>query len=299
MRKAKLIYNPHSGDGLFKNNIDQLVSVLQEADIEVHLFRVAAYGDIEKCFKTMDIDYDIIIGSGGDGTINTIVTCMINNNVNAPLAIIPSGTANDFASFLEIPKSPSEVGKLIVNGHSAPVDIGKINDRYFINVVACGVFANISNDVDQELKNSIGKLAYYIKAVERIQKRRPVRLKITIDDKDEYEDDFMLVTVMNSSGAGGFSKVSPVSSVTDGKMDVVAFKATSDLQMAKAFMGVLSGDHIYNKHVLYVQGNNIKIDQLDDSDFNVDIDGEVGPLLPVDIQVLAGRINIFVNKQSL
>lgn len=302
MKKVKLIYNPFAGDTTFKHHLDEIVSILQiTGKMEVHLFRVTEYGDIEKHIESMDKNlYSAILVSGGDGTINLVVNAMEKNNIKVPLGIFPSGTANDFATYVGIPKNPVEAAKVIANGLKGKVDIGKVGDDYFINVVCIGLFAKISQSVAPELKNSIGKLAYYIKGAEVLTNAKPMSVKITTSKKT-YTEEAYLILIMNSSGAGGFNKLAPYSSLNDGKFDLVVFKSSKRLTAsARPFLQSLTGAHIEDENVIYTQDNYFKIESLEESFKNSesDIDGEKGPDLPLEIKVLEKALEIFVPEKT-
>lgn len=299
MKKVKLIYNPHAGDSSFKQNLDDVVSILQgEGNLEVHLFRTSNFGDIDKHLSEIKDSngYSAFIASGGDGTINIVVNAMKKYGINVPLGIIPSGTANDFASYIGMPKNPMDAARVIVDGLTDRVDIGKIGDNYFINVVCIGLFAKISQSVDPELKNSLGKLAYYIKGAEVVSNAKPMPIKITTSRKT-YIADAYLILIMNSSGAGGFNNLAPLSSLNDGKFDLVVFKSSNRIAAsARPFLQSLKGAHIEDENVIYTQDSYFKIESTDESfkHSESDIDGEKGPSLPLEIEVLESGLEIFV-----
>ncbi len=305
MKKAKLIYNPYSGDTTFKDNLDSVIEELQGKDnegYEVHIFRTIKFGDIEEHFKTLEKNYyDVIIACGGDGTVNLVVNAMIEEGINADLGVIPCGTANDFASFLNIPKNPALASKIISKGHKIPMDVGYTGEKYFINVMAIGSFATVSQSVDKTLKHSIGKLAYYAKGIENLPNFKPVRLRVT-NSKSTFEGNFYLATILNSSSAGGFDKLAPYADVSDGCFDFIGFCGDRVVEVAKPFINVLRGEHIHaEKNVIYFKDNYIKVEAIDDEEKNklaetTDVDGETGPKLPVEVTVLKNKLNIFVPK---
>ena len=100
MKKLKLFYNPFSGNKSFKFDLDVCIGIFQEGGYEVHPFRTLHPGDIDTHIATMDPNYDIIVASGGDGTVNIVLNAMMHRGLHIPLGIIPSGTANDFATYL-------------------------------------------------------------------------------------------------------------------------------------------------------------------------------------------------------
>lgn len=306
MKKAKLIYNPFSGDTTFKDNLDLVIEALQGDNnngYEVHAFRTINYGDIDIHFKSMEKDYyDVIIACGGDGTVNLVINAMLKYGIDANLGIIPSGTANDFATFLNIPKEPKEAAEIIAEGNKIPIDIGFTEGKYFVNVMAIGSFASVSQSVDKTLKHSIGKLAYYAKGIENLPNFKPVKLRIT-NSNSVIEGNFYLATILNSSSAGGFDKLAPYADVSDGCFDFVGFCGDRVVEVAKPFINVLRGEHIHaEKNVVYFKDDYIKIEAIDEEEKNklaetTDVDGEVGPKLPVEVTVVKNKINLFVPVQ--
>ncbi len=302
-KKAVLIYNPKSGEALFKDQLDTVIDNIQNDHngngdgYYVDVFRICSYNDVFDYLKDKK-DIDVVIGAGGDGTINSIITAMQMYNIDAPIAIVSSGTANDFASSLHLPKDPIELVQLIHKNNIKKADLGMVNGKYFINVTAVGLYANISSEVDQEFKNTFGKLAYYVKGVEKslekITKKLDFRVRITTS-KEVYEDSFILMTILNTSNAGGFKKLSPDSNVSDGLFEFIGFKDTSTIQSIRSFFETIVGNHINNPNVLFFKDNYIKIEVLGENNQPVhcDIDGELGPVLPIEINVLPGKIKYF------
>ncbi len=302
-KKAVLIYNPTSGEAIFKDKLDEVINNIQN-DLDgngegyyVDVFRICSYNDVFEYFKDKK-DIDIIIGSGGDGTINSIITAMNKYDIDVPIAIVSSGTANDFATSLNLPKDPVESVKLIHKNNIKKSDLGIVNGKYFINVTAVGLFANISSEVDQELKNAFGKLAYYAKgiekSVEKITKNLDFKVKITTST-EVYEDSFILMTILNTSNAGGFKKLSPNSNAEDGLFEFIGFRDTTPIKSVRSFLETLVGNHINNPNVLFFKDNYMKIEVLENGNKPVhcDIDGELGPALPIEISVIPSKIKYF------
>lgn len=305
MKIAKLIYNPNSGDGAFKHYLDDVVHILQNNGdgYVISLFRTIE-GDclVKRVASFKKYAYDLIIVCGGDGTINQVVNGIVKSNFFCNLGIIPSGTSNDLARFLHLPSSPVDCAKLIIEGNSINIDIGLANEQYFINVLAIGSFASVSHNVDKTLKSTFGKLSYYLKAIESFPSLKAIPLKITQGNSKQkiHIGKFYLVTILNSTGAGGFDKLAPYGNIADGKFDFIGFKTTSSLVLAKTFFDVLLGKHLRNsKDVIFFQEEYIKI-ELDDNYFKedfssyTDVDGEDGPNFPIEFEVIKNRLKVFV-----
>ena len=297
LKKFKLIYNPYSGSGTFKDNLDDFISGMQKVGYEVSVFRACEVGDIDRCLDNMSPDFDAMGVSGGDGTINLVINGMMRNHLDhIPLALIPSGTANDFCSFLQLPTDINKLCRMIGKHHLTDTDLGLINDeKYFINVCAGGLFSNVSLEIDQSFKDMFGKVAYYIKAMEQLSTFKPIPMRITCSNK-VYEDNINLFLVLNSSGTGGIEKISPNASINDGLLDFVAFANTPYPDLSKLVFDFLTGDHLSSDSIIYFKDNYIKVENLSpDKRFTTtDIDGEKGPEMPIEIKTIKGAIKIFV-----
>lgn len=293
----KLIYNPFSGDKSFKFDLDVCIRIFQEGGYEVHVFRTIKIGDIEKHIQDMQADYDIIVASGGDGTVNLVVNALMKRGLRIPLGIIPSGTANDFASFLNFKTNDVEnCCKTIISSNYKDIDVGLVNGTYFINVCGGGLLSNVSQNVDHNFKNTFGTLAYYIKGLEQIPNFMPIPLKIT-NSREIIEEDVYLFLVLNSAGAGSFDKLAPEASICDGEFDFVAIKAKPVYELAVLFLKILRGEHVNDNNIIYFKDKYIKIECSSNKEHfsETNIDGEMGPQLPIEIHMIHNAISIFTN----
>jgi YegS/Rv2252/BmrU family lipid kinase len=297
MKKLLLLYNPSAGNKSFRYDIDPCVHAFQEGGFVTTVYRTADPGDIEECVADIAGEKpDAVVISGGDGSLNRTVNAMKKHGVDAPVGIIPSGTANDFATYLKIPQDPRAAAEIIARGDTAQIDLGIVNGRYFVNVCAAGVLTNISQNIDVNFKNAFGKLAYYVKGMEQITDFSPMKLKIT-ESKKVYEESVYFFFVLNGAGTGGFDRLSPGASARDGLFDFIAFKEFPIHELAFVFLKVLTGDFLNDGRVLFFRDRYIKIELMEDLKdprmLETDVDGEAGPNIPVDIENIPGALRIF------
>lgn len=296
MENILLYYNAHSGSGVFKNNLDHIVARCQEAGYQVVPVRAAKGFVIDKVLSEIDQSrFSRIIAAGGDGTVNLCVNAMIKHDIHLPLAILPAGTANDFAYYFEIPTDIDYQLDIALGNRTTKADVGVVNDRIFINVAAMGALVDVSQKTDPNLKNAIGVLAYYLKALTEIPQIKVLPVKLTTDEA-VYEEDIYFMVVMNGESAGGFRKLSPQSSINDGKLDVIAFRKMPIVEFAPLLFEVVHGRHPNNKYVLYFQTDKLKVESAEN--ISTDIDGEHGEKLPLDFRVLAQRLDVFVSEST-
>lgn len=304
MKKLKLIYNPLSGDKSFGSNLDKCIEIFQGNGYEVHPYRSMKNCTIESHIENMSNDYDLIVVSGGDGTVNIVLNSMVKKGLDIPLGIIPAGTANDFATFLGFKSNKLEqCCKIISETEPVLCDLGQVkaigedNYSYFINVCAGGLLTNISQTVDKDLKNTLGVFSYYLKGIEQLTTFKKAPFRITTKT-NVYEEQLYLYMILNSSGTGGFSKLAPTASITDGKLDFIGIKKSNIIDVPTLFFKVLLGEHTNYHNVLCITDDYFKVECLQE-DFSIQettIDGELGCKMPLEVAVLPKAIRIFVAK---
>ena len=295
--KVLFFYNPHSGNGLFKNNLDYIIERFQAEGLVIVPVRAAQGMTIRHVLKTMHPhEYRQVIVAGGDGTINICVNAMIENDIHLPLSIFPAGTANDFAYYFEIPNDIDGMIEIALGSSYTTADVGKVNDRYFVNVAAMGGLISVSQKTDPNLKNSLGIMAYYLKALTEIKNITAEHVKL-ITPEATYEEDMYFMVVMNGKSAGGFRKLSPETEINDGMLDVVLFREMPLLEMAQLLVDVMQGRHSENKNVLTFSTNQLRIES--DSDIATDIDGEKGEKFPLEFSLLHNRLSVFTKEDDI
>lgn len=301
MKKLKLIYNPFSGNKSFKFDLDVCIGIFQEGGYEVHIFRTLHPGDITQHIMEMDADYDVVVASGGDGTVNIVINAMMQRGLKIPLGIIPSGTANDFATYLGFKSGKVEdCCKTIVSTEPVWIDLGLVNQEiYFINVCAGGFLTNVSQTVDKDIKNALGSLSYYLKGVEQLPNFRKIPFRITTKE-GVFEEPLYFYMILNSTGTGGFQNLSPESTVTDGKFEFIGIKGKPLYELTPVLMKMIAGEHIHDKHILYLKDDYFKVECLDET-FQImetTVDGEMGPNMPFTVHVMPKALPVFGKFQE-
>ena len=289
MNKVKFIYNPYSGENSIITDIDKVIMVHQKYGYSVVPYRISLEYDLSKAFEDMDEGYTYVLVAGGDGTVDNVVNHMKRLNINIPIAILPVGTANDFAKFIGMPQDVELACEQILNSRVKNVDVGKINDKYFINVASTGLFTDVSQKTDVNLKNTIGKLAYYVKGIEQIPNFRKLKIKVTSEEM-VYDGDMYLMLVFNGQTAGNF-KLAYKSQIDDGMLDVIIIKAGMIKDIIGLFIKMLRGEHLEDVNgLLYFKADKIEIECYED--IVTDIDGERGPDFPLLIECEKGGIQV-------
>ena len=297
MKRCLFIINPSSGQRSIQNNLDKLIGqlILKKIVNHIDVFFTAKKDDgYYKALKCKETDYDFITVVGGDGTINEVVSGMVESNKTIPLCILAAGTVNDFANYLNLPTNIDGICNLINNFNTICCDVGKIDNHYFMNVAAGGMFSDISFTVSKNEKKRLGPLAYYLNGLANLpsQLNTNINLKIVLDDVNVIKEEAKMFMITNTNRVGGFENIIPLADIQDGLLDLIMIKKCSLTDL-----GALSKDYILKKHanspfISYYQAKKIEISSK--QDVIIDIDGEEGSLLPVTIQVIHKAINILI-----
>lgn len=202
-KKLLFIFNPHSGKAQIKNQLLDIVDTMVKADYEVTIYPTQARGDAIEKVETEAGDYDMVVCSGGDGTLDETVTGLMNRADKVPLGYIPAGSTNDFATSLRIPKDMVKAAETAVHGRPFPCDIGAFNQDFFVYVAAFGLFTEVSYKTSQEWKNVLGHAAYILEGVRSLHDIPSYLLQVEYDNT-RLQDEFIYGMISNSTSVGGF-----------------------------------------------------------------------------------------------
>lgn len=282
MKKVKFIYNPFSGEKEILKYLDYLIYSYQKKSFTVIPYRLGFDRDISEAFADIDDTFDHILISGGDGTVNEVVNGMKKLNIDLPIGVIPAGTANDFAHLIGMPQSIRYSIDAILNSEVSLVDLGKANDKYFVNIFSCGLFTDVSQKTPTEYKNTFGKLAYYFTGIKELPKFKTLDLSIKSKNLN-YEGSSILFFVFNGRTAGNL-EVAHDSTVDDGYLDVIIIPADNILEKLSILPHLLNKNNTsYPKGIIHFKTDEIEIDVKNSNEYTTDIDGEQGPKFPIKI----------------
>ena len=221
MKKLLFVVNGHSGKGQIKNKLLDIIDIMIKEGYHVQVHTTQEREDATKVVREQGKYYDLVVCSGGDGTLDEAVTGMMQSEVRTPLGYIPAGSTNDFANSLEIPKDMIQAAKTAVLGVPFSCDVGEFNGDYFIYVAAFGIFTDVSYATSQELKNALGHVAYILEGAKRLHTIKSYHMRVEYDG-NEIEGDFLLGMITNSTSVGGFKNMTG----KDVKLDDGMFEVT-------------------------------------------------------------------------
>ena len=294
--KIHVIVNPKAGRQIVQKNLEQIIGHLMITDplMEIKVTCTQKSNDAAEAASLCTRDNtDLILGCGGDGTINEIVNGLMRSGQGIPLAILAAGTSNDFATSLHLPETPEEFCKVLQAGYYKPIDLGIANEKdYFINVASFGMFTDVAHATDRNAKNNLGLLAYYLKAASSAPEQLKKYAHLDIHSNGEkFSGDYAICIVSNSMSIGSFRKLMYKADVSDGLFDVLMLKRPALIPKKKDDK---PGE--FNKLSLfhYFQTPAIKFEVTEEKSIDVDLDGEAYGRLPLSIRVCHNAIRLLV-----
>jgi lipid kinase YegS len=214
--------------------------------------------------------HDLVVAAGGDGTVNEVVNGIARARWQPRLAILPIGTANDFAASLGLPTDLVEGLRVAVRGRPLAVDVARVNRRFFVNVSTGGFGVRSAVQVSPEVKRRLGSLAYLIAGLWELVDLQVARARFDTAEGVLYEGEFLIFAVGNARRTGGGSELTPRAEFGDGKLDVLVVPAIPRLEFLALLPELRAGSHVDSPHVLYRQTAAVTVRAEDDLPVNVD-----------------------------
>ncbi|MGT2949810.1 diacylglycerol kinase [Streptococcus cuniculi] len=307
-KRARLIYNPVSGQEIMKKNVAEVLHILEGFGYETSAFQTSPEKDSAKneATRAAQAGFDLIIAAGGDGTINEVVNGLSFPPKRPQMAIIPTGTTNDYARALKIPRgNPIEAAKVIGKGQTILMDIGlakneSVGENYFINIAAAGTLTELTYSVPSQLKTIFGYLAYVVKGAELLPRVQftPVRVS---HDEGVFEGKISMIFVALTNSIGGFEQIVPDAKLDDGMFTLIMVKTGNLFEILHLIRLVIDGGkHVDSDKIEYIKTRQLTVESLDSSNrMMLNLDGEYGGDAPVELINLANHIEFFADTDKV
>lgn len=278
-KKMLFIYNPHAGKAQIRLHLMEIIDIFVKAGYEVTVYPTQAAGDAVGYTRDRGGGYDILVCSGGDGTLDEVVTGMMLCENKIEIGYIPAGSTNDFARSLHLPKKMPDAARTVVEGSAFACDIGRFNQDIFVYIAAFGVFTDVSYETKQPVKNVLGHMAYILEGMKRLSNIRSYRLKFITEDNaiegNYIEDDFIFGMITNSESVGGFKKITGKNvELDDGLFEVTLIKQPKNPIELNEIMGALLIEDIDSRLMYCFKTSSITIEA--ESEIPWTLDGEFG-----------------------
>ena len=292
-KKLFFVFNPKAGKGKIKTALMDIVDIFNKGGYEVVIRATQYPKDAYEMTRKYADKVDLVVCSGGDGTLDEVVAGLVETGSKVPVGYIPAGSTNDFAGSLFIPKNMVAAAEMIMEENVYRCDIGKFNKQTFTYIAAFGLFTDVAYETDQDLKNILGHLAYLLEGVKRLFDIQSYHMKVTTED-EIFEDDFMYGMITNSRSVGGFKNLTGKNvDMNDGLFEVTLItKPKNPMDMQEIIAGLMSGKD--NSDLIYTfKTSRIRIQS--DEAVAWTLDGEYGgDHKEVEIRNLHRALNLYL-----
>ncbi|MCF0158244.1 diacylglycerol/lipid kinase family protein [Veillonella caviae] len=294
MNRCLVIINPVSGGGAARRYALDLQWKLSTFFDTIEVKFTTGPNDATRFAKAAcDEGFDAVFCMGGDGTVNETVNGIAQGDFKCTFGFIPVGTVNDMSRALGIPQKPLEAIKRLDINQVRSIDIGRCNDKYFCNNIAAGVIPKVIEEVTPKEKQILGPLAYFLRAGQALFTTKDYTFRIKTAD-DDFICKSPLVLALLTNVVSSFERFMPEASVDDGYMRLIIFKEYFILDILSVLPLILSGAIYNSRYTTTLTVKKAHIELLTDvNDLPTNMDGDQGPYMPVDIEVLPQVLKVF------
>lgn len=274
--KALVIVNPNSGKKGRGISASEICAAFGERGVECRAYATKASGDAERITRKLAGHCDLLICSGGDGTLSEIVNGLYGLKGTPPIIYFPTGTTNDFARSMGLSFDPKQALNDALTGRKTQLDVGRMNGRCFIYSAVFGAFVKSSYSTPRQMKEYLGKLAYYIECVRELPAIKPCHMRIVDDAGHVREGDYLFGAISNATSIGAFLHYpSALVDFADGRHEVLLIRHPEDpVEFICTLRSVISGDlsangiELFHTSKLYIECDRVPDWSLDGEQFD-------------------------------
>lgn len=283
--KHIFIVNPISGKGKTLKAVDRIKKVCEEENLDYEIYFTEYPKDATKIARKYRFTKNIIYSVGGDGTLNEVLNGIVGTK--NLLGVIPVGSGNDFYKTLSK-----------IDEEYPVIDIGKVNDRYFINIISIGIDAEVANNVSLMKKRKVPtNQIYNASLIYTFFKYKYKDIELSIDEKEQKKGKCTILTICNGQVYGGGYKIAPSAKLTDGYFDVYYVEKVNKPQLPSLINMLKQGIHEKHNKVHKSQATKIKFKC--DKELVCNIDGEIMTAKKFNVKIIPNAITIYNNKELI
>lgn len=302
-KKVLLIINPCAGKNSKRVGALDIISKLSSGDYDFEVRTTRCQGDATTIVKEVGINYDMIICCGGDGTLNETVNGLLSLDKKIPLGYVPSGSTNDLATTLGIPRKVGDAANMIMNGKLNGYDVGSLNGKYFNYVASFGAGVELSYSTPQALKNILGHAAYMINGfvinlIPIIKNLKPIHMKIEYDG-GVIEDNFYFGSFSNSTSVAGMFKFKNQDvKLNDGYFELLLVRGLKKNTDAFSMLGKIIRQEYDGEKIMLIKTKSVKITADEETPWT--LDGEFGGnQKDVELNVIHNAFDIYSDNDEM
>lgn len=309
--RIKVIVNPKAGKKTVQKQLERIIGklLLEGVAEDIRVTATQARGDaVAAAAALAPGEFDLVLACGGDGTVNEVLNGLMQGQSQTPLAILAAGTSNDFAASLRLPDEADSFCEMVRGWVFRPIDIGRANGNCFINVASFGMFTEVAHNTEQEQKNALGRMAYYLQGIKDAPNELTNSMPLTISAAEySAHGDYHLCLVANSMSVGSIRRLMYRADVSDGKFDVLLLKKRSLPLTAADVLRLLpaelaerlkGGEGGKDPAFVYFQTARIEFTSPVGERIETDLDGDHFGGLPLTVEVMPSAIRLLVPAES-
>ena len=292
MKNMCFIVNPCSGKLKIKPVLLDVIQIFNQGGYDVKVITTMYQGHAIEIAKSIGDDTDIVVVSGGDGTLNEVFTGLVKSGKKLPVGYIPTGSTNDFASSVGISQDPKIAASHIVSGKPFDIDVGRFDQsRYFSYIASFGIFTAASYNTPQNIKNTFGHLAYVLEGLKDMTKITSYNVRINADGK-QYDGSYIFGSVTNTTSVGGIVKLDKgIVKMNDGIFEVVLVKNPENINDLSRIITGCTTSNFSDDVFEFIKASNIRMTFEGNMDWSIDGEHEVSSR-EVDIENIKTAVSI-------
>lgn len=273
-RKLLFVFNPKAGKAQIKTHLLGIIDTFVKAGYQVETYPTQGPRDAAEYTRMRAGEFDMVVCSGGDGTLDEVVAGLLGSGAKVPLGYVPAGSTNDFAGSLKLPKTMLKAAQVAVDGAEFACDIGTFNDRTFVYIAAFGLFTDVSYGTQQELKNLLGHMAYILEGAKSLSAIKSYPMKFRYGE-EVLEGDFIYGMITNSMSVGGFKGFTgPGIELNDGLFEVTLVRNPKNVAEFNELLTALLNKDFSGKMLCHFKTDKLCIESETEVDWT--LDGEYG-----------------------
>ena len=275
-KKLLFVFNPHSGKAMIKNKLLGIIQTFVAEGYRVEVYPTSKRADATNIIKLRGAEFNRIVISGGDGTLNEGISGLLEleEKKRPCVGYIPTGTTNDFASNLKIPKDMKRAARISVLGSSFLCDVGKFNEKRFLYVAAFGAFTDVAYDTPQANKNVLGQLAYVLEGIKKLHNIKSYKLNLKTEEQ-EISGEFIFGMASNSNYVAGVKAGDKLHAMlNDGLFEILLVKNPANLIEFQALISDLMMQNIKTDRFIILKTNRASFEF--ETEVPWTLDGEFG-----------------------
>jgi len=299
-KKLLLIINPRSGRNKARNGLIDLANVFSNNGYIPTVFTTRGVGDATEIVMKHAHGFDLVVCRGGDGTFSEVLNGLMRIENKPPVGFVPAGTTNDLAATFGISLDPRRAAATIIKENALTNDIGIFNGRYFTSVATFGFLTESSYATSQDLKNRVGRLAYFMEATKEVKDIHAMHLRVKSGDFEE-EGEYVFGAVSSAFTIGKIIKLDQRTvSLNDGLFEVVLAKHPGRVTGWRNMLWSVLNRTFDKRYINIFKTNSITMESLDGEEIPWSLDGEFGGYhTDVDITVIEKAYRLFRPRQNL